>query len=332
MSDEKKKNCPLEKYKLRLVKYKVLKFLRKVVGKFGFQLLSEKQINHFKIYTAGLLRANNNKEAENDLINSIVFSKDRAMQLHAFLSSYVQQVSHRGRMHVLYKCSDERHRRSYADLIKTFSGDGFIFIEEQDFRNQVIQICEQSFEDRIIFYVDDMIFTHSLDYGFLKSIDTSKYVLALSRGRDMDYSIVLKRSLALPNFIRFNEQLLCFKWNEIRGHNDWSFPLGVSGYMYGKPELVAMLKAIPFKAPNSLEDSLQTFLPFFKDRLGLCAEYAVCVCVHANLVQTEGSNHILGTYSIEDLLTCWEEGKRIQLQEFYNKPMNVTQIQKYSFN
>lgn len=63
----------------------------------------------------------------------------------------------------------------------------------------------------------------------------------------------------------------------------------------------------------------------------LCRAFASGVCVHANLVQSEGKNPVLETFSMEQLLELWEHGKRINLQDFYDKPMNITQVQKYTF-
>jgi hypothetical protein len=148
---------------------------------------------------------------------------------------------------------------------------------------------------------------------------------------DMDYSIVLAKKIDLPEFKKTNEDLYQFQWNYSDKYSDWTYPLGVSGYMYGRIEIMSLIKAIDFKAPNSLEYGMQVFIPYFKNRIGLCPEFAACVCVHANLVQTEGINPVLGTFTVEQLLDIWEKGLRINTNEFYNKPMQVTQLQKYSF-
>ncbi len=147
----------------------------------------------------------------------------------------------------------------------------------------------------------------------------------------MTYSVVLQKPLELPPFTKYRYGLERFCWNFSDEYSDWTYPLGVAGYMYGKIEITAMCKAIPFKAPNSLESGMQLYLNFFKNRFGLCAEFATCVCVAANLVQTEGINPVIGTFSVQELLLLWEKGKKIDVQQFYNKPLNVTETQKYTF-
>jgi hypothetical protein len=264
-------------------------------------------------------------------IESIVFSKDRAMQLHAFLCSYLENVCNPGVLHILHKVSTETHRKSYDDLKTVFSNNRFVFHEETDFRRELIDICEKSKSGKIMFYVDDMMFTHKLDYDAARRINTSKYILALTRGSDLTYSIVLQKPLSVPRYYSNIEGFESFKWNEADEISDWSFPLGVSGYMFGQSETVAMLKSINFKAPNSLEAGMQSFLPFFINRYGLCSVNAICTCVPANLVQSEWSNLSLGTFTTDELLSLWESGKMIDRQEFYGKPVGITQTQRYTF-
>ncbi len=264
-------------------------------------------------------------------ILSIVFSKDRAMQLHTFLASYFENVANYSSMIILYKASNKAHLDSYQELIKIFEDKPVIFIEEENFRNQLIQAIEESHKGKICFYVDDMIFTHKFDYNLLKQVNPYKTIIALSRGRDMTYSAVLTKSLNLPEFTSLNNDLLQFSWDDIKEYSDWSYPLGVSGYMFAKKEILSILKTISFKAPNSLEMSMQQFKPVFKRRKGLCPENSVSVCVHANLTQTEGSNPVFGNSSIEELLDMWDKGYQIEYWKFYSKPLNTTQVQEYSF-
>lgn len=267
----------------------------------------------------------------NSGIISFVFSKDRAMQLHAFLESYFENMINYSSMIVLYKASNKAHLDAYQELQMLFDDKPVIFIEERNFRNQLIEAIEESKEGKILFYVDDMIFTHKFDYDLLNKVNPYKTILSLTRGRDLTQSTVLSKSLKLPQFTHFDNGLLQFAWNEIKEHSDWSYPLGVSGYMFATKEILSIIKTVSFKAPNSLESSMQQFKPVFIQRMGLCTENAVSVCVHANLTQTEGYNPVFGNFSIEELLDKWNKGYQIEYSKFYNKPVNTAQIQEYSF-
>lgn len=315
---------------IKFIKYTLYKESSRIANKFGYHLLNDSQMNSLASFSSHLMKLADDNLFEHT-IDSIVFSKDRAMQLHAFLSSYIEMVENKGKMYILYTFSDERHQKSYNNLIEQFQSEHFIFIKETHFRDQLIDILAKSKSNKIIFYVDDMIFTRRIDYNLFKTIDTTTAILSLSRGKDMDYSMVLKKKLTLPPFLTLGNNLMQFSWNYLNGYSDWTYPLGVSGYMYSRVEIYSICKAINFKAPNSLESAMQLFLPYFINRYGICTEFASCICIHANLVQTEGKNPVIGKFSIEQLLTLWEKGKRIDLREFYNKPMTIAQIQDYSF-
>lgn len=265
-------------------------------------------------------------------IISLVFSKDRTMQLHAFLRSYFDNIDNFSSMVVLYKASNQEYRKSYQDLEEIFKEFPVTFIEEIDFRSQLINIVEKRYEEKIIFYVDDMIFTQKFDYNKLKSINPYLTIVALSRGLDMTYSIVLGKTLKLPKISKLNNELFEFSWNNIIEHSDWSYPVGVSGYMYATKEILSILNSIYFKAPNSLESAMQFFLPIYKTRFGICTKNAISVCIHANLTQVEGNNPVLGMFSIEKLLEEWNKGYQINYKEFYYKSMNISQEQHYTFS
>jgi hypothetical protein len=294
----------------------------------GKVVCSREQYDTMVKFITFLLEKNDTSGSD---VDSIVFSKDRAMQLHAFLGSYVDNVRNRGRLTVLYKATDTRHARSYDELKDLFTGEEIVFCEESDFRSQLIELCDQSPVEKIIFYVDDMLFTNTLDYDSVREIDTSRYILSLSRGKDFTYSVVLQKLLSLPEFFEKVHGFECFRWNHSSEISDWTFPLGVSGFMFGRDEVSAMLKSVAFKAPNSLESSMQFFVPYFSKRFGLCTEQTVCACVHANLVQSEWTNHSIGTFSIDELLGLWESGKMIDRQALYGKPVTVVQEASYAF-
>lgn len=307
----------------KYIKNKILNFL----DKNGFQRKLIGEDPKVNLY-------NQMKDAftpKNDKIVSIIFSKDRAMQLDGFLASYFENVKNYSEIKVLYHVSNEAHEKSYADLQTIYADLPVEFIKETNFRNNLIETLELSHEDRVIFYVDDMLFSQKIDYNWLKTVDPLKDIVCLSRGKDLTYSTVLARKLDVPSFIKISENLHLFRWNEINEFSDWTYPIGVSGYLYSRPEMLAMIKATSFKAPNSLEHNLQLFLPYFNLRGGICLENVATPCVHTNLTQTEGYNNVLGHFSLEELLDLWNENKRINYGEFIGLEVSQAEVKKYNF-
>jgi hypothetical protein len=268
---------------------------------------------------------------KNDEIISLIFSKDRAMQLDGFLASYFEYVNNYAPIIVLYHVSSEAHRKSYSDLKKIYKDLPVEFVAETSFKVDLIDVLTKATPDRVIFYVDDMLFSQKIDYNWLKAVNPLTDIVSLSRGKDLTYSTVLAKNLTVPNFSKYSENLYRFKWNEIPDFSDWTYPIGVSGYMFSRQEIIALMKVTPFKAPNSLEGNLQQFISYFSDRGGICLEKVATPCVHANLTQTEGYNHVLGHYSLDDLLKLWNENKRIKYSEFIGLEVSKAEIKKYNF-
>lgn len=310
---------------------KNLFFRLKLLIKFIFRKLGFIEKNQYEsitsLYTSLLDQITRSEPQE---LLSVVFSKDRAMQLHAFLRSYFLNINNPCRIIVLYKVSTEQHRRSYDDLIRIFRDENIQFIDEMDFRRQLIECIESSNANNVLFWVDDMIITRKFDFDLLKAVDTNRYIVSLTRGSDLTYSTVLLKDLTPPVFTD-KYGMKCFKWNASKIFSDWTYPLGVSGYMYGKQEIMAMLNILNFKAPNSLESSMQTFYKLFLTRFGLCTNECIAICVHANIVQTEGYNPILGTFSTDELLKLWNENKQIDISIFFHKSAVEGSLLKYTF-
>lgn len=264
-------------------------------------------------------------------IISVIFSKDRAMQLDGFLASYFDNVEHYSEIVVLYHSVNEEHEKSYEDLKKIYGGKPVRFVKENAFRVQLLEVLENTTADRVFFYVDDMLFTQKIDYDWFREIDPLENIVSISRGKDFIYSTVLAKELKVPAITKFNNHLHRFSWNEVGEYSDWSYPLGVSGYMFSRPEILQMLEVSDFKAPNSLEHSMQGFYSYFINRGGICLENVVTPCVHTNLTQTEGYNHVLGHFSLDDLLKLWNENKRIDYKEFMGLAVSEAEVKKYNF-
>lgn len=307
----------------KFVKNKILSFLDKK----GFQRKLVGEDTKVNLYNQmkEIFKPNNN-----DIV-SVIFSKDRAMQLDGFLASYFENVENYSPIKVLFHVSNENHKKSYDDLQKIYADLPVEFIAESNFRKNLIAILEKSSEDRVLFYVDDMLFSQKMNYAWLKDVDPLLDIVSLSRGKDLNYSTVLAKKLEVPSFNKISENLYHFKWDEITEFSDWTYPIGVSGYMFSRPEIVAMMKATHFKAPNSLEHNLQQFLPYFSMRGGICLENVATPCVHTNLTQTECYNNVLGHYSLDELLDLWNENKRINYREFIGLEVSEAEVKKYNF-
>ena len=307
----------------------LIKYFKNYLHRKGFEIIKQDKL---KILTEHYWEVSNKKKNSKNInkIDSIVFSKDRAMQLHAFLESYEKMVSNKGVMYILYKTSNESHKKSYLELRNIFDSVDYTFIEEVDFRKQLIELSENSDAKIIGSFVDDQIFLIKVDYNEILKLDMREYHVSLSRGKDLDKHP--GHNLVLPEFKKRDDGFESFRWDYSESFSHWTYPVGLGAYFYDKEEWVVMLQSVMFKAPNSLEGILQRFIPVFIRREGICLPQIACPCVQANLVQTETEAlDVLGTHSIEELLLKWEEGYKIDLNEFYGISGKIAMSKSYNF-
>lgn len=311
------------------IKFFLFKVLNALLNKRGMEIMTKAQLeNRDFIYQNASFR--DWEKCKYPRIDSIIFSKDRALQLNAFIESYLKKVEKRGTLYVLYTFSPS-HADSYKDLRECYENEDIVFVHESNFREQLIDIISHSDSSQLAFYVDDMIFVRDVDYGQLSNLDYKKNVVSLSRGKNLTYSTVLNKSLQLPSFTKSNN-LLFYNWDEITEFSDWSYPTGVSGYIYDRREILEIIKSIDFKAPNSLEEKMCRYRDGFLLRHGVCYEEIACVCIHANRVQNEVGNPDLGYFTSEELLQEWNSNKKIDLQPFFdNYKSDKLPLQKYTF-
>lgn len=249
----------------------------------------------------------------------LVFSKDRAMQLHAFLTSFFQKVSPHLTVHILFHTSSQDHEKSYRDL-KEYFQDLPVYFHRQDnatsFKKDLLAILSGLHESKILFFVDDIIVTEETDINDLLQFDTDLFVPSLRLGLNLTTSYTTQREQPLPtlhpNLVR-DQDKIAWQWQD--GILDWGYPLSLDGHLFRRQEMLAMLQLLPFSAPNSLEDALQCFKPLFASRFGVAYKKSKIMNLPCNRVQTENKN-LSGNIHQDDLLRQWNNGYVIDLSLF----------------
>jgi hypothetical protein len=254
---------------------------------------------------------------QNDL-TCIVFSKDRVLQLHSLLQSYFELVDNKVTVIVIYATSDERHNRSYEQLIKMFhSGSNKVsFVKEQiSFKETFLKVINEIKTKNVFFLVDDILFIKKTDLKFAKTLDTKQYILSLRHSPNLTKSYTSNQKQSTPNFVSFNknDNLLQFKWFE-KG-NEWSDPWSLDGQVLSTLEVKIIASVSTFKAPNSLEAELKSFNSIAFNKTGLCYHDAKILNVPINRVQTEVEN-LSGSISPDYLLSKWNDGLTIDYKKF----------------
>ena len=283
------------------------------------------------------VRIQSDKVLLNELVAGLVFSKDRAMQLHALLLSYFKCAQNPAPITVLFKASDERFMKSYQELMQEVQSYPVHFVEETNFYEQVSEWVRNNKADRIFFMTDDAIFLDQFDFNDILHFNPLDTIFSLTKGTDLTFCFNHNCPQELPKFAEVvdlknsKQPFLEWVWEDMQASPDWNYPLSVDATFFYQKELQVLLDNIQFKNPNSLEANLQVFVKAFLPRKGACYRKAKYVNIPCNLVQTEVRNRTTGTFSVEELNDTWRTGRRINTDPFWKANINTARTMKFEF-
>jgi len=263
----------------------------------------------------------------------ILFSKDRAIQLHALLSSYFELVTNPVPVNVLYQVSSPAHHESYRELADIFKNHPVDFQKQHDnkFKEDLIDILSKQESDKIFFLVDDMLFTEKINLKTYISFDTDLFIPSLQLGENLNFCYTLQQKQPLPNWLNHPQcpqEMLSWCWQN--GKFDWTYPLSLDGHLFSRWEILAITQMLDFTAPNTYEMALQQFTDIFTTRIGVAYRKSVVVNIPWNKVQEEHDN-LSGKIHQDFLLNEWQAGKQIDYQKLYGL-RNISAHQEVSLN
>jgi hypothetical protein len=253
-------------------------------------------------------------------LTALIFSKDRAMQLDALLSSL--QLHCRDpqflQFRVLYTCTTDRHCAQYRELASSYRQVSFI--AETDFKSQVLEVLNHS--AKILFLVDDSLFVRDFSAQQLSELLDrfgEAAGVSLRLGRNTTYCYPLERFQALPLFKNLGNGFLGFAWPLAEG--DFGYPLELSSSCYRTQEVLRVLGACSFKSPNELEGAMaanarNSLVP--EKVFLLCPEQSVAFSCPVNIVQTSCPNRHESSqgYTAEFLADLFGQGRRVAVDGY----------------
>lgn len=272
---------------------------------------------------------------------TLVFSKDRPLQLQATLASFALHCREATQtpITVLYRTSSEAFAQGYAQLLQEFQGRLMIdWVEERSFRRDLLACLRQPpaasrwrrIQDRLrlrswrprcdqlLFLVDDNIFVRPFSLrSIVEALDQQPSAIGFSLrvGRNTTMCYSMSCAQPLPDFQTVAPGLR-FRWVGQTG--DFGYPLEVSSSVYRLSDLIGLLRTLPYTNPNRLEQVLSSSSSLFalsKPDL-LCFDQSVAFCAPINKVQAILDNRAgeSDSYSSEALLGRFLEGQRVDVE------------------
>lgn len=251
------------------------------------------------------------EECSSSKISTIVFSKDRPIQLEALLESYYYYFKGPTPVTIIYNAKDQAYERAYQELFKNHAEKiSLIFDDSKGFKEVLLKALYKIKTKKIFFLVDDIVFKNFFDPSkFLNLGD--EYIPSLRMGKHLTRSYTLSKIQPVPEL---KEENGLYIWDYAKGQHDWGYPLSVDGHFFETLDIIKMTEVLKFKAPNSYESKLQKFGFFFNKKKGACEEVSSIVNIPCNKVQTENENEF-GNLHQDELLKIGKD-KKINFRVF----------------
>lgn len=304
------------------LKIKLINSIKKVTQKLGYDINKANTLQE-RIDQSDLLNelmlTHTNPTEDIDIDNPaevVIFSMDRAIQLHALLSSFYENINKELKVHILYKSNSEEHKKAYDEVIEIFKDKDINFVvqeSKQTFRPQLINILESIKKSRVFFLVDDILFKEKIDVKDLTKYDARDYILSLRMSPSYTRCYTSNVEQKVPEF---SEKGDYYKWIWEEGEYDWNYPISVDGHVFLTKEILSLAKFTQFNTPNTFEGNLQIHRKYFLKRFGICYPKSKIVNLPINKVNTDTEN-LFGDIDVTFLLNKWNEGKQINYKEIY---------------
>ena len=283
------------------------------------------------------------------LITSIIFSKDRALQLDLTLKTIKQNFVLCDSVVVLYKTSEQEHEESYENL-KTEHPNVSFYKQSCSIFFDILSIINNSTSDYICFFTDDDIVYRKADitednlYQLFHLADDSGepvdvVCLSLRLGlnttkRDFGGGLLddkMPSSVLRPTSL-LSSPLFLWGFTSLPAGGYWSYPLSVDGHIFKKETILTFCIELEIlnkhyenmgeprekwcwkQNPNEFESKLQRF--YFDVPNAMAALEISCVVNSPNnKVQNQIPNRFGNdfSYAAADLNNHYKSGKRLDV-------------------
>jgi hypothetical protein len=242
--------------------------------------------------------------AKPPLVNCLIFSKNRAMQLDAFLRSIEAFAPYDGHVVVIYRATTPAFEEGYRQV--KLGPNVTLTPESDSFKRDVSQAIDPSIALTVFHTDDDLFFRRPLG-GPLVTESFAAFSLRL--GLNTTYCYPLRRPQELSSYYRRGSLIA---WNWTHADVDFSYPMSLDGHIFSTATISRIVSRCHFHNPNTLEEALH--LKRYLVPHGMLSFVENClVSVPANVVSDTHSNRSgkNSEVSVEALNRRFLAGERI---------------------
>ncbi len=246
------------------------------------------------------------------MIDALIFSRNRPMQLHCLLES-IKKYTNLADISVLYRY-DEKYQKG-LDRVKELHRN-VKFIDELDFETQVKNYLKYG-QKFCTFFVDDIVVKNNVDFSFPCQVLESNpafLTFSLRLGTHLTHCYPINSRQNVPNG---NTNSGLFLWSWRNATHDWNYPFSVDGHIFRRSEIDSWVSHLKFKNPNQFESVMQSIPRTFATQDACaCFIQSAIVNIPINRVQNEFMNRA-ESISIDELYDLWMSGKAFDFEKIY---------------
>lgn len=257
-------------------------------------------------------------------IDLIVFSKNRPLQLYAFLESCEKYVTGINAVSVIYYADDEYHH-AYRQVNRRFPAVRLISQSVEnpydDFKPLLYSLVKCSKASCMLFAVDDIVVIDLVDLQrcakLMKKYNAYGFYLRL--GTDITECYAEECYTGQPKLTKYKDGIYSWKFSE--GMGDWNYPNTVDMTLYRTKDVWRAVKKLNYDSPNTFEQAWNEDMPVAPKKIGLCCAFSKIVNFPLNLVQEDFlENRHVANCDVQFLLEKFEQGLKMDILALHQFP------------
>jgi len=252
-------------------------------------------------------------------VNTIIFSKDRAMQLDLLLRSIKDNFIelNPSEIKVYIKASNNDYRIAYLQLTKDHPEFHYIF--QTDFYSEVKKIINNFSKPYSLILVDDSVILNDFpvmnSLKYLEQIEFHQISLRMHLG--IEYCHPADRYCSTSNMEQIEDNLFSWYWRNNDELADWGYAANIDSCFYKTQFLKNIINRISFDNVNDIEGRMNELRYEFRPKM-ICYDIPKIATICNNLTQSGFNRHNPNPmYTIENLNQLYLEGRRISTSNIY---------------
>lgn len=242
------------------------------------------------------------------MISTVIFSYNRACQLHALLETWQRFVTGVAPV-VLYHHSADEYAAGYA-----ICRERFPWVDWREKTRPRDDVLEALTGELCMFMVDDQVWQRPWEFShraLAPLADRRILCLSLRLSPAIDYCFSMNLRTAPPFFTAWDTwgDWITWRWKGRVG--DWGYPMSIDSHVFRTAELRPCLERLRWDHPNSLESAMAASP--LSAPLMACRQEHLTVNIPANLVQSVYQNRTCGGASAEELNRHYLDGQVIDV-------------------